>query len=486
MVSFGVRGIAETHLAARSRGPAPRITAAIRRKTWKDVLRRRMLAVADLTGLAVAVFVASAVEGAPLLTSLYALAFAPAWILLAKFCGLYDRDHVALLHRTINETGSLLHFVTPAIGLPAIVLASVGHGRVSVTWAVTAWFVAIPALFVSRAGVRLLWRRLVPADKGLVIGSGPLADALARKLSLESGHHLTLERRITVDPDRDAVGVSRVDLGGLPALMEEAEIERVVIALQDLDEPTLAEVLDHCRARGVKLSVAPPLQATLGTAVTMSRMAELPLIEFRTWDPSRSTMLLKRMFDVCASSILLVLSAPLWLVIAIAIKVDSRGSVLFRQSRAGWLGEPFTMLKFRTMVMSAPSLLGDLIDPEALDEPVFKLRRDPRVTRVGRILRRTSIDELPQLVNVLLGQMSIVGPRPEETWLVERYTDVERVRLEMWPGITGPMQVHGRGELTFAERLAVERDYIENYSLRRDFEILLQTGPAVVRGRGAF
>ena len=117
---------------------------------------------------------------------------------------------------------------------------------------------------------------------------------------------------------------------------------------------------------------------------------------------------------------------------------------------------------------------------------MFKLRSDPRVTRVGRLLRRFSLDELPQLMNVLRGEMSLVGPRPEETWLVDRYADADRFRLDVCPGITGPMQVYGRGELTFAERLAVEREYIENYSLRKDLKILARTFAVVLRGRGAF
>jgi lipopolysaccharide/colanic/teichoic acid biosynthesis glycosyltransferase len=123
-----------------------------------------------------------------------------------------------------------------------------------------------------------------------------------------------------------------------------------------------------------------------------------------------------------------------------------------------------------------------VISPDDLSEPMFKLRKDPRVTRLGRFLRRTSLDELPQLFNVLKGDMSLVGPRPEEVWLVERYDETQRFRLQMRPGLTGPMQVHGRGELGFQERLAVEREYVENYNLRKDAEILFRTASAVFRG----
>ena len=156
------------------------------------------------------------------------------------------------------------------------------------------------------------------------------------------------------------------------------------------------------------------------------------------------------------------------------------------RARAGQHGRPFRMLKFRTMVADAEARLPQLVPFESLRDPMFKLRDDPRVTRMGRILRRTSLDELPQLVNVLLGQMSLVGPRPEQLDLVERYRPEHRFRLEVKPGLTGPMQVFGRGQLTFEERLAVEREYIENLSIGRDLRILALTAAAVFSGKGAF
>jgi lipopolysaccharide/colanic/teichoic acid biosynthesis glycosyltransferase len=197
-------------------------------------------------------------------------------------------------------------------------------------------------------------------------------------------------------------------------------------------------------------------------------------------------MFLKRAVDLGVSTVGLLILALLYPLIAIAIKLDSPGPILFRQRRAGRHGSPFTMLKFRSMTQEAEQMLGELISLDELQDPMFKLREDPRITRVGRFLRRFSLDELPQLWNVLRGEMSIVGPRPEELPVVERYRPEHRFRLNLKPGLTGPMQVFGRGDLSFSERLAVELDYVENVSLMRDVRLLAMTLPALARGKGAF
>jgi len=194
----------------------------------------------------------------------------------------------------------------------------------------------------------------------------------------------------------------------------------------------------------------------------------------------------KRAMDVVGSVIGLTLSAPLLAVLAVAIKRDSPGPVFFIQERAGENGRPFRMVKLRTMVEGAEDMLPALVELESLPSPAFKLRDDPRVTRLGRFLRRTSLDELPQLWNVLEGEMSLVGPRPEETRVVRLYNDWHRLRLAVKPGLTGPMQVNGRADLSLDERVRLELDYIRNYSIREDVCILARTLVAIVSGRGAY
>ncbi len=196
--------------------------------------------------------------------------------------------------------------------------------------------------------------------------------------------------------------------------------------------------------------------------------------------------IIKRCLDILFSLIGLIIFLPFLPLIAIAIKLDSHGPIFFFQERAGENGKPFKLVKFRTMVDGAENLVFNHINPDILKEPVFKIPNDPRTTRVGKFLRRWSLDEIPQFWNVLQGEMSLVGPRPEETWLVARYNDEQRQRLAVKPGMTGPMQIAGRGELSLSARIKLELEYIQNYSLKKDFVIVFKSIPAIIRGKGAF
>jgi lipopolysaccharide/colanic/teichoic acid biosynthesis glycosyltransferase len=245
-------------------------------------------------------------------------------------------------------------------------------------------------------------------------------------------------------------------------------------------------LIEECKAAGLGLTFLPRHYGLLGPGIELNRLAELPVLDFRFSDPPRSTVAMKRALDVVVSATMLLLLSPLLAAIALWILLDDGGPVFFRQRRAGRDGVPFTMLKFRTMVTDAEQRLPELVDIATLDQPAFKIQDDPRVTRSGRWLRRTSVDELPQLINVLRGKMSLVGPRPEEESVVALYDERQRSRLAIKPGITGPMQVYGRSDLTFEERLAMERDYLDNLSLLTDLEILMRTPRAMVRGEGAY
>lgn len=447
-----------------------------RQGAWRDALLRRLLALADL-GAALAGSVSLGFTSSGQVNHvLWSALVAPLWLVIAKVVGLYDRDQRSLRHLTVDELPRIFTWALAGTAGLALLLAVTPAGQLSAGAAVRVWVVATLGGFVLRAAARFLWRQVVPAERVFIVGAGALSRAARRKLELFPDIHAT------VVGERPELTVE-----GLRELQDRlAEVDRILVAMSHLDEELLAELVAFCRARQIKLSVVPPARGMFGVAVELNHVADLPVMEYNTWDVSRSTLMLKRLLDVVVAATTLLLLAPFLLLIAAAILVDGGRPILFTQTRVGQHGRPFRILKFRTMVANAEQLLPQLVPFEKLEEPMFKLPRDPRATRVGRLLRRTSLDELPQLLNVLIGDMSLVGPRPEQIELVERYAEQDRVRLVVKPGMTGPMQVYGRAELTFEERLAVEREYVENISIARDLRILAMTVAPVVSGRGAF
>jgi exopolysaccharide biosynthesis polyprenyl glycosylphosphotransferase len=240
-------------------------------------------------------------------------------------------------------------------------------------------------------------------------------------------------------------------------------------------------------AAKTELMLAPALTNIAGPRIHTEPVAGLPLIHVAPPQYYAANQLLKRVFDLVGASTLLALLLPLFLVTAIAIRVDSPGPVLFRQRRAGLAGRSFTILKFRSMVLDAESRLAELTrHADAGNEVLFKLRRDPRVTPVGRIIRRFSIDELPQLLNVITGSMSLVGPRPPLMTEIQLYGPEARRRLLVKPGMTGLWQVSGRSNLAWDETVRLDMYYVENWSITTDLAILWRTAKAVLKSDGAY
>jgi exopolysaccharide biosynthesis polyprenyl glycosylphosphotransferase len=443
---------------------------------WRDARRRRMLAVADLGAAAVASIVA--ISGIAYAT--WALLFLPAWILIAKLLGLYDRDHRSIRHLTLDEIPSIAAWAGLGVAGLGLFMGLTPRGVLTVPEAVLAGACALICGALFRAAARMLYRRVTPPELTTVIGDGHLAWSARRKIELFTDLHLD----ITSGAPLPTPGDHGVDEAALRELA--APVDRIVVASDHMDAYWIGVLAEICREQQVKLSVVSPLRGSASAAPHLSEIADLPVLEYDTWDVSRSALLIKRAFDVVVSAGALLALAPLFPLVALAIKLDSRGPVLFRQRRAGLDGTPFRVYKLRTMTADAEERLGELVDLDALEEPMFKLRHDPRVTRLGRLLRRFSIDELPQLLNVLRGDMSLVGPRPEVFEMAQRYEPEHRLRFAVRPGMTGPMQVFGRGALTFSERMAVELDYIDNLSLSRDLRIIGQTIPAIIRGIGAY
>ena len=442
---------------------------------WRESLLRRMLASGDILAVLFGALWIGFIAGRNINAFFWIVVLVPAWVILAKLLGLYDRDQRSLRHLTIDESAPLA--VWAALGAAGVVLffhlpVPGSFTPMSAAHFALATFVSA---FAIRGLTRRLWRSITPRERTVVVGSGPETEAFLRKVELFPETHLEIVANV---PEMDIEELRRGD--GLWR-----SVDRIVVASAATDGRDVAELITLAQEQNIRLSVVPLTRSLFGTAVQLSRIADLPVLEYRTWDIARSTLLLKRLLDFLVSLIALLILAPLFILIALAIKLDSRGPVIYSQSRAGLGGKPFRMLKFRTMVRDAEERLKDIVPFDKLAEPMFKLPNDPRVTRVGRFLRPWSLDELPQLVNVLIGQMSLVGPRPEQIELVERYEPEHLFRLSVKPGMTGPMQIYGRGQLKFEERLAVEREYIENLSLGRDLRILTMTVAVVFGRKGA-
>ncbi len=453
-------------------------------------LLRRMLATGDwLTMVATLCIVTAASPETDVGTLFWATMFSPVWILVLKLHGLYDNDHRRIRHSTLDELSSLIS--AAALGTLALdgLLALSPVGPLAAASAIAVGLGALIGAFASRAVLRFFWHRLAGAATGIVVGPAAAITVVARRVATHPETRLHLVGYLTPRGEDAAPrmgGLPRLgSIGDISRVAREHDVERVIVTEQEMSEAAAERLIEQCKAAGLALTFLPQHFGLLGPGIELNRLAELPVLDFRFSDPPRSTEALKRFMDVTISAFLLVLFSPVLLVSSVLILLDSGRPVLFRQRRAGKDGKPFTVLKFRTMVQGAEEQLGELVDLEKLKEPAFKIADDPRVTRVGRMLRRFSFDELPQFVNVLRGDMSLVGPRPEEEAVVALYDERQRIRLAVKPGMTGPMQVYGRADLTFEERLAMERDYLDNISVAGDLAILLRTPAAIVRGEGS-
>jgi len=454
----------------------------------RGALLRRLLATGDWAALIGALCVATLTTSTTDVGTLFwATLLSPVWILVLKLHGLYDNDHRRIRHSTLDELSTLVSAC--ALGTLALdgLLALSPVGPLSPASAILVGIGSLLGTFAARAVVRFAWHQTTGVATGIVIGPADAAEMVARRVATHPEARLELVGFLAPQGEREPEGLPRLGtIADISRVAEEQRIERVVLTAQELSEPATEHLVEQCKAAGLGLTFLPQHYGLLGPGIELNRLAELPVLDFRFSDPPRSTLMLKRSLDLVASAVLLTLLLPLLLAISVYILFDSGRPVFFRQKRAGKDGKPFMMVKFRTMVADAESRLGELVDLEKLEEPVFKIQDDPRVTRAGRVLRRSSLDELPQFFNVLVGDMSLVGPRPEEEAVVALYDERQRIRLEVKPGLTGPMQVYGRGDLTFEERLAMERDYLDNLSVTGDLAILLRTPRAMVRGNGAY
>ncbi|HEV2836436.1 MAG TPA: sugar transferase [Pyrinomonadaceae bacterium] len=358
----------------------------------------------------------------------------------------------------------------------------------------------IAVRFIMRSAQTLVRRRQINLIPTLVVGRGPEAALFIREMRERPalGYRVigVVDTKVS-DQVGSYEGVPVIaSLEGLPEAIRDSAANEVIIADPQVSGDALFEVMMRCgRRRGVEFRIAPSLFNCLPRKTEIDQIGVLPMIRLFREPLSSGARLLKRTFDVvvCASAIVLLF--PLWLLLALLIKFDSKGPVLYKQERVGMDGRLFLLYKFRTMIADADpemhreyqrSFIAGRAEANLgnAQKPTYKLLADPRITRVGTFLRRTSLDEVPQLLNVLLGDMSIVGPRPPIPYEVEAYELWHRKRLDMKPGVTGLWQVSGRNRLPFEEMVRLDLFYIENWSLLLDLKIILRTGFVIIGREG--
>jgi len=320
----------------------------------------------------------------------------------------------------------------------------------------------------------------------VLVGSGRHIEDVAHALGDEVHAPVEMVGFISLAPRPDNGLRSLGRIEDLPAVLEAQRVQEVIIADPDFPQERAVELVDQCHRRGVSVRIAPSTMEILVHRAEFVPGASVPLFELRPPVFDGFDYVLKRCFDFSVSLVLLLLLSPLLAVISLAVALSSRGPVLYRSVRPGIGGAPFGCLKFRTMRSDAEQLQADLESLNEASGALFKIRHDPRLTRVGRFLRRYSLDELPQLLNVLRGQMSLVGPRPLPKRDFEQLEEWHKKRYLVLPGITGLWQIAGRSELDFDDLVRLDFLYLERWSVGLDLAILLKTIPAVLSRRGAF
>lgn len=446
----------------------------------RDVLRReqiyrRALALADSVAVLLSILVSSLLTG----TSLdFLVALAPPFaILVAKLQGLYDRDDLVIFKSTLTELPRLLQMAAIVTVALDFTRQSLSHGpSLGLIFSLLLWLVMATTAVMARGVARGLARRAAPEERCLIIGDGFSSRQLGRKIEELRGVALlgTIAKRDVTAFDEN-----------LAALVHRLGAHRLVIATTaELSDDATLELIRDAKATGARVSIFPSILAAVGGSAVFDDLAGFTLLGVPRFGLSRSSAAIKRVFDFAGATIGLILFAPLMLISAALIKLDSEGPILFRQVRVGRDGRHFHMLKFRTMVNDAEALKAELVALNEAQHGLFKIEADPRVTRFGGWSRRTRFDELPQLLNVLRGEMSLVGPRPLILEEDARMIGHDRRRLHLTPGITGPWQVLGPMRAPLAEMAKLDYLYIANWSLWEDIRILLETAAVVAKRRG--
>lgn len=447
--------------------------------------RRRIITAAALVIDAVAIAFGALVAGPAPVPGVAAI---PLALVAFALVGLYDRRQLVA---PSEEARRVLHgAAAAAAGLLVIAFAlDIEVGR---TWLATAFVAALTTVGVTRYAARKTIHELagrgVVGQRVLVIGTNDEARSLSRTLARR--RWLGYQAAGFVDAGSGSFG----SIDGMPVVGTVDDIEvalrtvdasAVLIAGSAVNAAELPALYARLQSLDVEVRVSAGLPHVAASRVSVDPLDGVAILSVRPFRLSQAQAAIKRTIDICASLFLLIAAAPVMAAVAVAVRLTSAGPALFRQTRVGANGKAFTIYKFRTMVVDAEERKAALADQNEADGLLFKMEHDPRVTTVGRHFRTWGLDELPQLFNVLRGDMSLVGPRPPVPEEVARYDEVLKNRLRVKPGITGLWQVNGRHELSFADYLRYDLFYVENWSIGMDLYVIARTLPALLARRGA-
>jgi exopolysaccharide biosynthesis polyprenyl glycosylphosphotransferase len=470
------------------------------RRGW---LVRRALLAADVAGLVVAFALATVlvgVAGDGLSVGAEALLLAaalPAWVLLAKLHGLYEADEAYADHTTVDDVVGVFHVGTAGVWLVYLGAWATGFALPSLPKLVTFWAAALVLVPAGRSVARAACRRTVAfLQNTVIVGAGDVGQLIARKILQHPEYGLNVVGFVDPRPKERRGDLGHVGLLGapdeLPEIARTLDVERVVFAFSNESHDEVLELIRSLRELDLRIDLVPRLFEAVGPRVGMHTIEGLPLVGLPPARLSPSSRLLKRALDVTVASVALLVTAPLFAVIVVLVRRGSPGPALFRQVRVGQGQREFEVLKFRTMRVDVDdgahreyirSTMSS--QAEAGSNGLYKLDRSDAVTRVGRWLRRTSLDELPQLINVLRGEMSLVGPRPCLAYETEHFEAHHFERFQVPAGITGLWQVTARASSTFGEALDMDVAYARGGSLGLDLRLLCRTPFAVLRQRRA-
>lgn len=414
----------------------------------------------------------------------------PVWYGLLSFQGLYESFKTKRLTKTvwiIIKTGFLATLIT---GTFIFIFKLTYVSRIFV-----ALFSVISVSLLSLEKIILI-QGFKHARLGensykhlIVVGTGKRANKFVQMVKQHPEWGMKIVGVIDDEPEKIGTDVSNIKVIGLlkdiPHILHEKIVDEVVFIIPRSWLSHVEQSILSCEREGIKVSVAVDLFNFKIGKLQATDLGGIPLMRLETTPGSPWQLFIKRGFDIIVSLVGLVLLAPILLLTALAIKLSSRGPLFFKQERNGMNGRKFTLLKFRSMVVGAEKMQEELLALNEMNGPVFKIRNDPRMTKIGKFLRKTSLDELPQLINVLKGDMSLVGPRPPIPGEVTNYEAWQRRRLSMRPGITCFWQISGRNEIDFEKWMKLDLEYIDNWSLGLDFKIFFKTIPVVLFGTGA-